>query len=83
MKKVHVVFASSGEYSDRSEWTVKAFPEKRKATSFAKKCQKLFDDQKFDYWKYEHREWKHPLDPKFYMDYTGTRYYVVSVPFED
>lgn len=83
MKKVHVVFGSTGEYSDYHEWSVKAFLEKRKATAFAKQCQKLFEAQGFDYWKYEHMEWKHPLDKRWEMDYTSTKYHVISVPLED
>jgi hypothetical protein len=82
MKKIYVVFGHTGEYEDSSRWAVRAFEKKRTATKFLKKCQKLVDDQKFEFYSFDHTRWKHPLDDHFHMDYTGTTYYLVEIPFE-
>lgn len=83
MIKIHIVFGSTGEYSDHHTWMVRAFLDKRTATSFAKKCQGIVDTENFDYWQFKHSKWKHPLDKNFHLDYTGTSYSVSSIPLEE
>ena len=82
MKNIYVVFGQTGEYEDYSQWSVQAFKSETSAKKFAEKCQAWVDENidKNEYWKTPTKS-KHPLDPKFWIDYTGTSYLVRAIPF--
>lgn len=85
MNKVWIVQGTTGEYSDRSEWTVYAFHSEAEARAYVEllgvERQKL-GDRPWDY--AEGRtfdEGMRAFDPGFEEDYTGTRWFVSEVPF--
>jgi hypothetical protein len=63
---IYVVFGTTGEYSDRREWTVKAFSEEKKAKKLVKDATRRANE----------------FDSDMQTDYTGTRYYYEQVEFE-
>lgn len=83
--KVYVVRGSTGEYSGRSEWLVKAFLDKEEAENLVllanQEAKRLFTEYKhntkhnnlYDF------EYINTYDIKFMMDYTGTNYYIEEV----
>jgi len=80
------VYGTTGEYSDWTMWEVRAFGSETEANEFAGACNDWVkergmhaDDPTSDY--YERDEAKHPLDPNFSCDYTGTEYSVHKIPF--
>ena len=86
---IFVVFGSSGEYSDRNEWMVCAFRSEeaaqKKVTELTEKMQELGVTQanhQFSAEWYDLREEAtakmRQLDENFYMDYTGTSYYIAE-----
>lgn len=81
MNKITVVQGMTGEYSDRVEWFVRAFADRGKAEAF---CLELNSYVRGSVnWDHDIRyEFKHPLDPKCRIDYTGTDYTVFDVDFE-
>lgn len=76
----YVVWGTTGEYSDRSEWQVAAYTNKGQAEAHAAKLNELVAPIKDTYWSGEGRRFKTEYDPKFSMDYTGTKYGVVELP---
>jgi hypothetical protein len=85
-KIIYVVRGSTGEYSDRWEWLVKAFTDKITAENFVNDCSAIarreFDNanKSSSFWGYEKSS---ELDPNFSMDYTGTNYYLEEVELQD
>lgn len=77
--KIYLVWGSTGEYSDRTDWTVCAYRSKAKAEDHASKAMRRGKEiQKSEEWQ-EHRRDpdkcpKNEFDPQFQMDYTGTEY---------
>lgn len=74
----------TGEYSDRTDWSVVAFTTEKAAKERAKlaqrKAKELFDDRDS---KYRSRDdEKNEYDPNFQMDYTGTYYFIMEVEVE-
>lgn len=90
MRRVWVVSGSTGEYSDRNEWLVAAFASedaaKARIIALDQRMQEMPQQWKEGSWG-EHdgkmKEHMALLDPNFCIDYTGTRYFVSVVPFED
>lgn len=87
---IYVVFGCTGEYSDRSEWCVKAFRNEERAkdlvnnlnTSARILFQKI-ENGEVDKWDSHYNYGDHiPEDPRGYMDYTGTTYYYATVELE-
>jgi hypothetical protein len=84
MKTIYVVEGSTGEYSDHSEWLVKAFTSEDAAKDFVVKADAIARELQssrqshLDYWKE-----KHPMDDKYMSDYTGTHYTYHSVELEE
>ncbi len=82
--KIYVVSGSTGEYSDRSEWPVKAFASKEKAeelvaaaTARAKQIEATRPS------KYGlPAKGLNEFDPEMWMDYTGTSYEMAEVEFD-
>lgn len=86
--EIYVVMGTTGEYSDRSEWSVKAFSDEKKAKKFVREASKIaesihaaaeYADNK---WLFR-REAKSPLDENFDIDYTGTSYFYYTVQLDD
>ena len=84
---VYVVFGETGEYSDRSEWPVAAYSTgemaEARADSLAAKYRELTENGTIitDYDQREAIETAMRIyDPEFRLDYTGTHWYVLSVP---
>ena len=80
---VYVVMGTTGEYSDRSEWSVAAYDDRKladkhadEATKFAVNAFKELRSKVADY-----NEPPNPWDEDMLCDYTGTDYYVLEVPF--
>jgi hypothetical protein len=78
--KIFVVFGTTGEYSDRSEWLVKAYKKEKLAQEHvtnaemrAKEIQCVRPNE------YEAPKRANKFDPNMQMDYTGTSYYYASV----
>jgi hypothetical protein len=84
---VYLVRGASGEYSDRSEWTVCAFNEKRQAERFVTQIEtelrRIGTDR--DIFRLscgargELERQLQKIDPSAHVDYTGLRYWVEPV----
>lgn len=85
--KIYIVSGSTGEYSDRTDWMVRAYASEdeakrvveeysAKAKEVEVRCDLPEDDpnhfDKSKRWRDDFK-WPHP-DPDFQMDYTGTSY---------
>ena len=85
--RIYVVSGSTGEYSDRTDWMVRAYSSEEAAKAVVveydaaakeieARCRLEEDDpnyfDKYKRWD-EDFKWPHP-DPSFQMDYTGTYY---------
>lgn len=80
---IYIVEGSTGEYSDRREWSVKAFRSQEKAEAYVTLCEAWLrehrvNDDNFGIDRYELMG-KNPHDPNMQIDYTGTRYYYYEV----
>ena len=78
-KAVWLVIGECGEYSDFRSWNVAAHTTEEAANAHAKAAEQAVP---VDYrsWSYSKQEkFKHPLDPQFNTDYTGTEYRVEMV----
>lgn len=86
-KIIYVVRGSTGEYSDRYEWIVKAFTDKVTAQWFVNDCSAIARDEFANAEENEEGFFSYKvyseLDPKFSMDYTGTNYYLEEVELQD
>lgn len=92
-QRIYVVMGTTGEYSDRTEWAVRAFlsEDRAKEEVSALEDQVLplnemrangtyYDNEPYD-WD-ERKAWLEsavPLDPKVAVSYTGTHYYYLDV----
>lgn len=85
MDKLFVVIGTTGEYSDRSEWLVRAFKREADARTYVEALQ---DRRK----QLPQRDWENDLaieaamrefDPQYSEDYTGTSWFVRSVDYDD
>lgn len=79
--KIYVVSGDCGEYSDFTQWLVKAFVAERDARNFVEKAsaisRELYMNEKTPRYR-----WQHPMDPGFQADYTGTNYTYTSIELE-
>jgi len=84
-KKIYIVYGETGEYSDRSDWNVKAFFERKKALVLLNECSedaKKWEIKRESEYTSPPKDWsKH--DPDMKMDYTGTDYFIAEVDLED
>ena len=87
--RVYIVFGTTGEYSDRTEWPVRAFLSENEAAQLVAALDERVRIERMDgsgfgpgYYERldEVTERMKDVDPNFQTDYTGTRYYVVDVP---
>ena len=84
--EIWVVFGSTGEYSDRSEWMVAGYTTKEAAEQHRDACRKWYDDNggvelRHTYWRDNAQ--KNPLDPDMSVDYTGTAWDVFPLTLYD
>lgn len=86
--KIYVVTGSTGEYSDRVTWLVKAFTDEDSAKEFVIKAQEIADvifkrsvEDDEEGWDIRDNA-QSELDPGLRMYYTGTTYYFESVELE-
>lgn len=80
--QVHIVMGSTGEYSDRSEWPVVAYTDLAMAEQHVKFASRYADAvfaARESRWRWDSADLANPYDSQMSMDYTGTRYYVMSV----
>ena len=86
---IYIVQGSTGEYSDHTEWLVKAFDSESLAQTYAEKCGEEFrrmvneyrskaacDDYPTSFDLDEHNIKQNAHDPDMQCDYTGTNYNV-------
>lgn len=82
---VFIVTGSTGEYSDRRDWTVAAYLSEKQAQAHCLALEEWLRVNKMhmdspDLADWQARDMGCPLDPAFSCDYTGTRYWVAGVP---
>lgn len=86
MKTIYVVLGSSGEYSDRMEWLIKAYNSEEAAQEHVTAA-----DTRFREWeatKPEHLykippNWMGNLDPNCFSDYAGNHYWYTKTELEE
>lgn len=80
MKQVHIVMGTTGEYSDRNEWAVKAYLDESLAQEHVNNAERraaeIYATREN---RYRVEKGVNEFDPKMGMDYTGTHYYLMSV----
>ena len=89
MRKKYVVIGTTGEYSDRSEWLVKAFNTESEAKVYVVLCEAqgrlaelARNKGEIDTWgDIPERYLKY--DKAMYIDYTGVSYYYEEVELEE
>lgn len=86
--KIWIVSGATGEYSDRTEWLVKAFCTEKRAADFVDKLDDYMRKEKAKFGPnigWDNRSAiaeNNPYDPNMRMDYTGTNYYYEEVELE-
>lgn len=86
MKLIYVVMGTTGECSDRGEWPVYAFSSEEAAQRHAMKCQDWYlanVERRANGRVNTSIIYKNPFDPSMDVDYTGTRWYVMTVEMGD
>ncbi len=82
---LYVVMGTTGEYSDRSEWPVRAFIDETAAETLAvlatARAKEIEDTKGNRYSSIPDGANEH--DQQMQMDYTGTKYYIMTVPLDD
>lgn len=91
--KIYIVRGYTGEYSDQSNWLVKAFNKEKSAKKLvddlSKLCSLIFVEMKIlgihseEFDQYINSSGILKLDPGFLMDYTGTLYTVEEIELEE
>ncbi|TXH59003.1 MAG: hypothetical protein E6Q97_00910 [Desulfurellales bacterium] len=88
-RKIYVVIGETGEYSDREEWTVRAFTSEKRAKDFILMLDNWLRENGKSYRESRavHVSGRYntecPHDPRFQVDYTGTRYYLDETELEE
>jgi len=84
MSTIYVVQGTTGEYSDRKDWLVKAFSSQTKALDLCHRAQlRAFEIKKSRESPYSAPKNSNEFDPGMYMDYTGTEYTVLPVELDE
>ena len=87
--KIYVVMGICGQYSDRTEWTVAAYKDREMADAHADKASKISMayykglESRYVYNQDDLKEKLGEVDPNACVDYTGTDWFVLEVPFLD
>lgn len=74
---IFVVMGSTGEYSDRNEWSVAAFLDEAQAEERVRLASERAREIEQNRSGPRHSKWDH----NFRMDYNGTRYHILKVPY--
>ena len=81
MKNVFVVMGTTGEYSDRNEWAVMAYLDESAAQKHVvnadRRAKEIFATCAD---RYSVERGANEFDPDMRMDYTGTSYFIYTVP---
>ena len=79
--KIWVVEGTTGEYSDRNDWSVCAYMDQQKAEDHARFAMlRAMEIQKSKKNRYDSVDLtQNEFDPKMQMDYNGTSYYTCEV----
>lgn len=89
---IYIVMGETGEYLDHTDWPVLAFHNEEDAQAFVTKLDewlrvnRLHMETENYHISMDYAQLnaiKHPLDPDMRVDYTGTRYYAMSVKEAD
>lgn len=82
MRKIYIVEGNTGEYSDRTNWMVKAFLKQESAERFRDKLDNKLKELNFDNLNYDESgkasEEMRELDPEF-KDYGSSHYVLLTV----
>lgn len=84
MDSIFIVVGQTGEYSDRIDWFVAAFPTRAEAEEYEDKLTKWTTKHGINRNQndaYSKHDLKCPLDPSMQCEYTGVDYYVAEVPW--
>lgn len=90
MNKIYIVMGTTGEYSDRTEWPVKAFFNKQKAERLVRlaseRAREIFSSLHSDWYNVRKAlsqgDIKNEYDSNFQIDYTGTLYFLSETELE-
>lgn len=87
-QQIWIVFGTTGEYSDRSEWPVAAYDSEKAAQDRVKALQHALEESGIERldryegpWEKAVDEFKAKHDPGFHIDYTGTSWYLATCEF--
>lgn len=84
MSTVYIVQGTTGEYSDRTDWLVKAFRSQTKADELCHRAQLRAGEIKNSREsRYGAPKNSNEFDPDMRMDYTGTEYTVITVELDE
>jgi len=83
MKKIHTVFGTTGEYSDRTEWAIISYYNEEIAKDHVVNATQRANEWEIEKdtkesWDYDIPEGFNKYDLDMQMDYTGTSYYYVT-----
>ena len=86
--KIHVIMGSTGEYSDRREWPVRAVRDEERAkciVELATQRATVINESKDRYASLDEKNPAHvnEWDPDMQTDYTGTSYFYYTVDLDD
>lgn len=84
--EIYVVFGTTGEYSDRTEWMVAAYPNEEDAKRHVVAASEYAPNEKLAFREYldgRNRKFNNKYDPYMYVDYTGVMYYYKKTELVD
>jgi hypothetical protein len=81
MTHIYVVWGATGEYSDHQEWPVIAYEDEQLAQEHVTKASERYRELLAQIGNnYKIPDGANEWDPNMRVDYTGTRYYIVTTP---
>lgn len=85
MSKIYIVFGTAGEYSDRYEWPIIAYRERKDAEKHVinatERARELYAMYRDDY--YSIPQGANQFDPDMSVSYAGTGYYFSEVDLKE
>ncbi len=81
-EKIYVVMGTTGEWSDRTEWTVAAYIDEEEAKKHVELASEKANEEAVkgnassNKWNYQY---KNEYDKSMQIDYTGTSYFICEV----
>lgn len=79
---IFVVFGTTGQHADRTDWMVKAFSKEDRAKNFTAELNELAIEIRDRNPRYGKKNLANDLDPAMEMDYNGTSYFYEPVELE-